>query len=82
MPKAEQVKAQVSKAYAEMLQAPASCCEGPCSEGVYPVEVLRRMPEGVITFGCGNPVLLGLGGRLASKAAHLAGMGRYDLRCS
>ncbi len=58
MPKAEQVKAQVSKAYAEMLQDPASCCEGPCSEAVYPIEVLGRMPEGVVTFGCGNPVAL------------------------
>ena len=57
----EQVKAQVTQAYAERLKVKASCCtEADISDGkvLYPIEVVKQMPEGVVTFGCGNPVAL------------------------
>ena len=57
----EQVKTQVSQVYAEKLQGQEDCCgESACSEGeaLYPVEVLRQMPHGVVSFGCGNPIAI------------------------
>ena len=57
----ERVKTQVSQAYAEKLQSQEGCCgESACSEGeaLYPKEVLRQMPHGVISFGCGNPIAI------------------------
>ena len=51
---AEQLKDEVSRHYAAQLAQADACCD----EGIYPVEVLSRMPEGVVSFGCGNPVVL------------------------
>ena len=48
---AEQLKDEVSRFYAAQLAEPTACCD----DGVYPLEVLGRMPEGVVSFGCGNP---------------------------
>ena len=52
---AEQLKDEVSRHYAAQLAQVDGCCD----EGIYPVEVLASMPEGVVSFGCGNPVALG-----------------------
>ena len=57
----EQVKAQVSQTYSEKLEdrqgcyGGSTCCEG---KSLYPIEVLGRMPEGVVSFGCGNPIAI------------------------
>jgi arsenite methyltransferase len=60
-----QLKVEISETYATMLKETASCCEVDCSCGDnagslagYPTEVLAQLPEGVVTFGCGNPVAL------------------------
>jgi len=60
-----QLKVEISETYATMLKGTASCCEVDCSCGDnagslagYPTEVLAQLPEGVVTFGCGNPVAL------------------------
>ena len=57
----DQVKTQVSQAYAEKLQSQQGCCaEFCCSEGeaLYPIDILRQMPDGVVSFGCGNPIAI------------------------
>ena len=57
----EQVKTQVSQAYAEKLKSQQGCCaKSSCSEweALYPIEVLRQMPDGAVSFGCGNPVAI------------------------
>ena len=57
----EQVKTQVSRSYAEKLKGQQGCCgESSCSDGeaLYPIEVFRQMPDGVVSFGCGNPVAI------------------------
>jgi arsenite methyltransferase len=60
----QELKSQISQIYAQQLRDKdgccegAGCCEGSGSEGIYPVELLERMPEGTVTFGCGNPVAL------------------------
>ena len=51
---AERLKVEVSRFYAAQLVEPTACCD----DGVYPLEVLGRMPESVVSFGCGNPVAL------------------------
>jgi len=57
----EQVKAEVSQSYAEKLERAQDCCAGSCcsDETLYPVEVLQQMPEGVVSFGYGNPTAIG-----------------------
>ena len=54
MQSAEKLKDEVSRFYAAQLLQPTACCD----DGVYPLQVLRRMPEGAVSFGCGNPVAL------------------------
>ena len=60
----QELKAQISEIYSQQLRDQdgccegAACCEAPGSEGIYPAELLERMPEGTVTFGCGNPVAL------------------------
>ena len=51
---AEQLKDEVSRHYAAQLAQADACCE----EDIYPVEVLTGMPDGAVSFGCGNPVAL------------------------
>jgi arsenite methyltransferase len=70
---ADEVRRDVSKAYAEAVKAPAKrgCCGGtPAQKGVvvkfggYSTEELGALPESAVqnSFGCGNPVALaGLG---------------------
>ena len=54
----KEVKAHISKVYKEKLES-ASCCggDGACGS-TYPLEVLDAMPDGTVSFGCGNPVAL------------------------
>jgi len=66
--RAEEVREEVAKAYAEAVARPsgASCCSGPVPKGVvvklggYSPEELAALPaEAVVnSFGCGNPVAL------------------------
>ena len=64
MTTSQELKTQISEIYAQQLRDQdgccegAACCEAPGSEGIYPVELLERMPEGMVSFGCGNPVTL------------------------
>ena len=58
MVSSRELKAQVSRAYADMLQEGSQCCEVAGPEGNYPLEVLHSLPGDVVTFGCGNPVAL------------------------
>lgn len=58
MVSSEELKAQVSRVYAEKIEQPSSCCEGACSEPIYPEETQKDLPDGVASFGCGNPVAL------------------------
>ena len=52
-----EVKAEISQVYMEKLQTQTSCCEDDDGCGAtYPMEIMRCMPEGVVSFGCGNPV--------------------------
>ena len=51
------VKARISQVYAEKLQTRTSCCEGDCAPSpTFPTEVTESMPDGVVSFGCGNPI--------------------------
>ena len=52
------LKSQISQIYAEKLQGGKDCCEGvECCNESYPVGVLEHAPEGVVSFGCGNPTV-------------------------
>ena len=53
------LKAQVSQFYAEKIQSQTGCCQGgECCDESYPVGILEHAPEGVVSFGCGNPTAL------------------------
>ncbi len=54
----QEQKQRVSEVYAERIATGGSCCPTDAPAGLYPVAVLAEMPEGVETFGCGNPVAL------------------------
>ncbi len=60
----EQLKCRISQEYSDRLKVasaccePGPCCEGPDAEGIYPITLLEEMPEGAVSFGCGNPVAL------------------------
>ena len=63
----EELKARVSQAYAERINSEGDCCDDACctvhaedleSKAFYPLSVLTEMPEGVVSYGCGNPVAL------------------------
>ena len=59
-----QLKVEISESYATMLEEASSCCDadGCCGDAEslagYPTEILEKLPESVVTFGCGNPVAL------------------------
>ena len=52
---AEQLKDEVSRRYVAQLEQAHTCCD---DARIYPVEVVTSMPDGVVSFGCGNPVAL------------------------
>ena len=57
----EQVKEEVSRIYDEKIKGDAECCAAVDPNGataLYPLEVVEEMPEGVVSFGCGNPAAL------------------------
>jgi SAM-dependent methyltransferase len=57
-----ELKEQISRHYAAQLTGGEDCCVDGCcvSEeapaGVYPLSLLSKMPDTVVSFGCGNPV--------------------------
>ena len=61
---AGEVKDEISRHYAEKLESAAGCCgeqdccSRPGETGLYPMEVVGPMPDGTVSFGCGNPVAL------------------------
>ena len=58
MVSSKKLKARVSQVYAEKIRGVSSCCDDASSEAIYPEGTLEGLPEGVATFGCGNPVAL------------------------
>ena len=52
---ARQLKDEVSRHYVAQLEQADVCCD---DARIYPVEVVTSMPDGVVSFGCGNPVAL------------------------
>ena len=63
MTTARRLKREISRDYSEKLEKSVDCCEGECCAGPgvsghYPTEALEHMPDGVISFGSGNPVAL------------------------
>ena len=59
MTTSSEIKAHVLQVYAEKVQTATSCCDGEdgCS-AIYQADVLEAMPDGMVSFGCGNPVAL------------------------
>ena len=58
MVSSKELKARVSQVYAEKIRDDSPCCGDASSEAIYPLGVLDDLPEGVASFGCGNPVAL------------------------
>ena len=58
MVSSKKLKSRVSQVYAEKIRGVSSCCDDASSDVIYPADVLEGLPEGVASFGCGNPVAL------------------------
>ena len=58
MVSSKRLKSRVSQVYAEKIRGVSSCCDDASSDVIYPADVLEGLPEGVASFGCGNPVAL------------------------
>ncbi len=59
MTTSKEIKEIVLNVYTEKIQSAAPCCGGDDACGSTSTEeVLETMPEGVVSFGCGNPVAL------------------------
>ena len=54
----EELKTYISASYAEKLETSDACCEPTGSSRNYSMVEMDLMPEGVVSFGCGNPVAL------------------------
>ena len=54
----EGLKTYISASYAEKLETSDACCEPTGSSRNYSMVEMDLMPEGVVSFGCGNPVAL------------------------
>ncbi len=54
----QDLKTYISDSYAEKLEASDGCCEASCLDPIYSLAEIDLMPEGVVSFGCGNPVAL------------------------
>ena len=54
----EELKTYISASYAEKLETSDGCCEPTGSSRNYSMVEMDLMPEGVVSFGCGNPVPL------------------------
>ena len=54
-----ELKDRISEVYSEKIQESQGCCDGAESCGTsYPLDLVDSMPEGAVSFGCGNPVAL------------------------
>ena len=59
MVSSSELKAKVSRVYAEKISNAPSCCDvDESSADIYSAETLLNLPDGVASFGCGNPVAL------------------------
>ena len=58
MTTSNQIKAHISKVYAEKLETATCCGDGDECGAVYTADLLANMPDGAVSFGCGNPVAL------------------------
>ena len=63
MASADLIKGEISRHYAQALESPScrgggDCCDEPGEAAIYPLEIMGRIPEGAVSFGCDNPVAL------------------------
>ena len=58
MVSSRELKAKVSQVYSERITNEASCCDDAEAVEIYSPDVLKGLPDGVASFGCGNPVAL------------------------
>ncbi len=58
MVSSKELKERVSQVYAERIQEASSCCDDGDAVAIYSEEALEGLPDGVASFGCGNPVAL------------------------
>ena len=58
MVSSEDLKARVSRVYDEKISGASTCCEEVSAVPIYPGGTLENLPDGVASFGCGNPVAL------------------------
>ena len=58
MVSAKDLKERVSEVYAERIQEASSCCDDGVAVEIYSSDALEGLPDGVTSFGCGNPVAL------------------------
>ena len=55
----QDIKDTVSRTYAQKINTASSCCADDSACGTaYPAADLAFMPEGAVSFGCGNPIAL------------------------
>ena len=58
MVSSNELKERVSRVYAERIQEASSCCDDGVAVEIYSPDALEGLPDGVASFGCGNPVAL------------------------
>ena len=58
MVSSKELKERVSQVYAERIQEASPCCDDGVAVAIYSPDVLEELPDGVASFGCGNPVAL------------------------
>ena len=58
MVSSKELKERVSEVYAERIQEASSCCDDGVAVEIYSSDALEGLPDGVASFGCGNPVAL------------------------
>ncbi len=58
MVSSKELKERVSRVYAERIKEASSCCDDGVAVEIYSPDALEGLPDGVASFGCGNPVAL------------------------
>ncbi len=58
MVSSKELKERVSEVYAERIQEASSFCDDGVALEIYSSDLLEGLPDGVASFGCGNPVAL------------------------
>ena len=57
MTSASELKITISGAYADRIEQSSDCCGDSCGCGAdYSEDALKEMPDGTVSFGCGNPL--------------------------